>query len=139
MMMRFPHIGGFQQCQLFDTFSSHSAMNEIQMKPIAYWNKVSIIGGRSVKKRRKKKAASGEFRGDLTSPEAGGLEAEHNNGEVIVSADYATICRGQHGPYMMEGEDVEVSNGVRHLSGKKSCAWWENKNSDYYMSFFFSR
>lgn len=55
----------------------------------------------------------------MTSPEAGGLEAEHNNGEVIVSADYATICRGQHGPYMMEGEDVEVSNGVRHLSVKK--------------------
>lgn len=43
--MRFPHIVGFQQCQLFDTFSGHSAMNEIQMKPIAYWNKVSIIAG----------------------------------------------------------------------------------------------
>ena len=68
-MMRFPHIAGFQQCQLFDTFSGHSAMNEIQMKPIAYWNnKVSIIAGAALKKKeRRKKRPRPENLGDLTS------------------------------------------------------------------------
>ena len=64
--MSSPHIAGFQQCQLFDILSSHSAMNEIQTKPIAYWNKVSIIGGAcSVKK---KKGREEESSGDVTSP-----------------------------------------------------------------------
>lgn len=68
-MMRFPHIAGFRQCQLFDTFSGPSAMNEIQMKAIAYWNKVSIIG------RAMKKASTVEFgRFDLSG--SGGLRVQ---------------------------------------------------------------
>lgn len=43
-LMRFPHIVGFQQCRLFDTFSGHFAMTEIQMKPMPIGVKVSVIG-----------------------------------------------------------------------------------------------
>lgn len=79
-MMRFPHIVGFQQCQLFDTFPGHSEMNEIQMKPIACWYKVSIIAGAA------QKAETGEF-GRFDLSRSRGLEAKHNNGKVIVSGD----------------------------------------------------
>lgn len=56
--MRFPHLAGFQQCQLFDTFFSNSAMNEIRTKVISYRNTAAAIGGGGG---GGEKAAAGEF------------------------------------------------------------------------------
>lgn len=69
-VMRFPHIVGFQQCQLFDTFSGHSAMNEIQMKPIAYL-------GRRVSIKWRTRAREAESFWEIWPLWSAGLERPH--------------------------------------------------------------
>lgn len=82
--MRFPHLAGFQQCQLFDTFFRNSTMNEIQTKAISYWNKVAaavgvvVVAASEQRQQWGWKGRGSRILGDLTSPESDGLESKHN-------------------------------------------------------------
>lgn len=61
-MMRFPHIVGFQQCQLFDTCSGHSEMNEVATNET---HRLLVEGINYCVEGRDR-----GILGDLTSPEA---------------------------------------------------------------------